>query len=312
MSETCLTETAVCLADESQSLEQIAPRLGLTDREVRRYRRFFGMNNVRCSPGRDVAGLLVGAARGLATLPGNEESVRFIIHARTLEAAGPYSANPLHQVADELNLRHATAFVASQHACASGLLAMDIAGRLLTAQGDRGARALILMGEKSYPHVTDYVHSPMVMGEASVACLVGLGGERNRLLSYATRVRGEFCQIPGPGDAWGAGFDNVYPGTLAEVIHAAIDQAGLTPEDIRLFFPHNVSKISWIRVCQTAGLSFKRVWLATLPNTGHCFCADPVLNLADAVAARALQPGDHCLLVSVGVGATFSAMVVRH
>ena len=205
MAETTLVETAAHLADESLPLEKIAAEIGLTDREVRRYRRFFGLEGVRWSPAREVADLLLAAGRGLAALPGNEHRVRFVIHARTLEvleATGPYSAGPLRRVTAELGLEHATAFAVSQHACASGLLAVDLAGRLLADCGDPAALALVLTGEKTYPHVTRYIPATTVMGEASAACLVGQGGDRDRLLSYATVTLGEFHQMTGrDGDA---------------------------------------------------------------------------------------------------------------
>ncbi|HEU5023991.1 MAG TPA: 3-oxoacyl-[acyl-carrier-protein] synthase III C-terminal domain-containing protein [Spirillospora sp.] len=309
---TALVETAVHPGDESLRLEEIAPVIGLTDREVRRYRRFFGLDRVRWSPDRELAGLLTGAARNLAGLPGNEHRVRFVLHARTLEAAAPYSAHPLHRAAAELGLGHAPAFVVSQHACASGLLAVRLAGRLLAGCGDPAALALVLTGEKTYPHVTRYIPATTVMGEASAACLVGRGGDRDRVLGYTTVTRGEFHRMAGRGAASGKDFEDAYPGTLADLVRAAAKDAGVSLDDVRLILPHNVNRISWTRTCKLAGLPLDRLWLDNVPVTGHCFCADPFVNLAGAVAAGALRPGDLYLMVSVGLGATFSALVLRH
>jgi 3-oxoacyl-[acyl-carrier-protein] synthase-3 len=307
-----LVETAVDPADESLSLEKIAPVIGLTDAEVRRYRRFFGLDSVRWSPGRGVADLLLGAARSLASLPGDTERVRYVIHARSLEPAAPYGASPLTAVVRALGLRRATAFAVSQHSCASGLLAVELAGRLLAADGDPDARALVLTGEKAYPHVSRFIPAVTVFGEAAAACLVALGPERDRLMSYTTTTLGEFHWMTEAGTDLAARFDQAYTRTLVDVLNRALAGAGVGRHRIRLILPHNVNRMTWARVCRRLGLPIERVWLENVPVTGHCFCADPFINLAQATRRGALRPGDHYLLVSVGLGATFSAMVFRH
>jgi 3-oxoacyl-[acyl-carrier-protein] synthase-3 len=306
--ETSLAETAACLADESLPLEKIATSVGLSDADVRRYRRFFGLDSVRWSPASEVGDLLLAAARQLTTLPGNEHRVRYVIHARSLEPAAPYSANPLHRVAAALGLRHAAAFTVSQHACASGLLAVQLAGQLLAAGGDPGARALVLTGEKTYPHISRYMPAVTVFGEASAACLVTLGGDHDRVVAYATVTLGEFHRITERSPR----FDQAYPPALASLMRSAAASAGLDLDAIAMVFPHNVNRMTWTATCRLAGLPPDRIWLENVPVTGHCFCADPFVNLVTALQRGALRPGDHYLMVSVGLGATFSAMVMRH
>jgi len=43
----------------------------------------------------------------------------------------PYPLNPLHDVCRALGLEHAVAFTVTHQSCASGLLAIEVAGRLL-------------------------------------------------------------------------------------------------------------------------------------------------------------------------------------
>jgi len=52
--------------------------------------------------------------------------------------------------------------------------------------------------------------------------------------------------------------------------------------------------------------------LDNVARLGHCFCGDGFINYRTAVDTRRLRPGDHYLMVGVGTGATFSAMVFRH
>ncbi|OLF05240.1 3-oxoacyl-ACP synthase [Actinophytocola xinjiangensis] len=307
-----LVEVAAYVPDTSVTVEEAAVPLGLSPQEQRRYRRFLGLDRVRWDPAAHQVDLLCAAAGALESLRGNEHRVRFVLHARTIEPTGPYSVNPLHQAVGKLGLGHATAFGVSQHACASGLLAVDLAARLLAAQGDPSALALVLTGEKTYRHVARFMLAATIMGESSAACLVGLDGPRDRLVAYASRTDGRFHELTAVSGEVATAFGEQYPAGLAAIITEAVDAAGLTLDDLALILPHNVNRVSWTRLCNQLGLPFDRVWLDNIPRTGHCFCADTFVNHTDATAAGRLRPGDHYLMVSVGLGATFSAMVLQH
>jgi 3-oxoacyl-[acyl-carrier-protein] synthase-3 len=309
---TSLAAVAAYLPETSFSLEKAAEVLDLSPQEVRRYRRFFGLDSVRWDPGARQADLLIAAASRLTWLRGNEHRVRYVVHARTIEPTGPYSTNPLHEAVRELGLGHAMAFGVSQHACASGLLAVDLAGRLLTADGDPDALALVLTGEKTYPHVARYMPAAMVMGEGAAACLVQVGGDRDTLVAYTTRTYGSYNAVTARSGDLAAEFEQMYVPALAELIRTTVAAAELRLDDLRLILPHNVNRISWTRLCRLLALPLERVLLDNIPVTGHCFCADPFINYAHAQERALLQPGDHYLMASVGLGATFSAMLFRH
>lgn len=307
---TTIADVAAYLPPTSLTVEHVGKVLGLRPAATRMYRRFYGLDQVLWAPGEHLTDLLVGAARRLESLPGNEHRVRYVLHARSIEPAGPYSLNPLHQARDQLGLTNAVAFAVTQHACASGLLAVDIAGRLLACDGDPDALALVLTGEKTYPHVTEVTPAVTVMAEATAACLVRAGGTRDRLLSSASHTYGAFHDITIRTGDIAVEFDQNYPAALAEVMLAAVDQAGLCLADISLILPHNVNRISWVQLCHRLGYPVERVYLDNVPVTGHCFCADPFINYCSARSL--LRPGDHYLMASVGLGATFSAMVFQH
>ncbi|MBV9447418.1 MAG: hypothetical protein JO345_16170 [Streptosporangiaceae bacterium] len=309
---TSLAAVAAYLPETSLGLEKAGEVLGLTDGEIRKYRRFFGLDRVRWDPAARQMDLLVAAAGRLAALRGSEHRVRYVIHARTIEPAGPYSANPVRQAALDLGLEHATSFTLSQHACASGLLAVVLAGRMLAAERDQDSLALVLTGEKTYPHVAKYMPPAMVMGEAAAACLVGRGTERDRLLAYVSRTYGDYHVVTTRSGELATRFEHEYPQALAELIRSAVEQAGIGLADLRLVLPHNVNRISWTRVCRLMDLPVERIFLDYVPVTGHCFCADPFINYARACELGLLRPGDHYLMASVGLGATFSALVFRH
>jgi len=286
---------------------------GLSEARIKVHERYFGFSEIRLDPDTRLSEHLLSAVAGCDELPGLAHRVRYLLQARTMPVAAPHPENPLHDVRRRLGLDHAMAFCVTQHACASGLLAVDLAGKLLACDGDPDARALILMGEKAFTSCARVITDTGVMGEGTAAVLVSPGGGRDRVLGYATRTRGEFS-----GGAWltpeaNALFHEIYPEALAEVMLAAVECAGLDLDDIALVLPHNVNRMSWLRVLKKLGLrGTGRLFLDNLPVTGHCFGADSFINYRSACDDGRLRPGDHYLMTAVGLGATFSAMVFQH
>nr|WP_273944356.1 3-oxoacyl-[acyl-carrier-protein] synthase III C-terminal domain-containing protein [Kutzneria chonburiensis] len=91
----------------------------------------------------------------------------------------------------------------------------------------------------------------------------------------------------------------------------AVQDAGITLDDVSLVLPHNVNRFSWSETARLLGLPLTRIYLENIPRMGHCFSADPFVNLATARAEGATTPGDTVLLASAGQGGTFAAAVVR-
>ncbi len=320
---TALEAVSVYLPLARTPIESLAGPLGLTDMQVKLFRRFHGLREVGREPDASLYDLLMKAAAGLGELRGQEHRVRYVLHARTMPVVAPYPVNPLHDVCQALGLGHALAFTVAHQSCASGLLAIDMAGRLLAADtvdaastgdaedGQAGPLALILAGEKAFTREAQVFADTTVFGEGASACLVSAFGARDRMLAYASSVRGEFDSATGENDAR---LQREYRPSLAEVMRQALIEAGLTLDDIRVLLPHNVNLVTWQRMCMLLGFPRDRVVLDNIPTSGHVFCADVFANYKTACERGLLQPGDRYLAAAVGAGggATFAAMVFEH
>lgn len=314
---TALEAVSVYLPPVRTPIESLAGSLGLTDMQVKLFRRFHGLREVGRDPQASLYGLLMKAAAGLDALRGKEHRVRYVLHARTMPVVAPYPVNPLHEVCHALGLDHALAFTVTHQSCASGLLAIDIAGRLLAADvadgqaGQAGPLALVLSGEKAFTREAEMFSDTTIFGEGASACLVSAFGARDRLLAYASNVRGEFDSATGENDAR---LQREYRPSLAEVMRQALDEAGVTLDDIRVVLPHNVNLVTWQRMCLLLGFPRDRVLLDNVPTSGHVFCADVFVNYKTACERGLLRPGDRYLAAAVGAGggATFAAMVFEH
>ena len=310
---TALAGVAAHLPGLSVPIEDLAGRLELSPRQVQVFRRFHGLAAVpRREPGETLTDLLVGAAERLGGLAGREQQVRYVLHARGLSVATPYPVNAVREVADRLGLARSVVFAVSHHACATGLLAVDVAGRLLAEDGDPDALALVLAGETIWTKEAEYVPEISVFGEGVGACLVAADGPRDRVLSYVTRSRGEYDGRIMDDPLLLARFQREYPEALAAAVLDAVEAAGLSLEDIGLILPHNVNSVSWRRLARRIDYPVGRIVLDNVPVTGHSSTADAFLNYATAVQRDLLVPGQPYLIGAVGLGATFSAMVLRH
>ena len=303
------------------TVEEVAATLGLTEMEIKLFRRFHGLRQVCLDPRLSLPDLLLGAATALAALRGQEHRVRYVLWARAFPTVVPYPLNPLQDVCRALGLEHALAFAVTQQSCASALLAIDLAGRLLAASGPDSVAAadpdaaeplaLVLTGEKAFTRDAQLLPGMSLFSEGSSACLVSATGTRDRLLAYACSQHGEFDAV---GGVSAEAFQQEYRPLLAGVIHQALAQAGLTLDDIGLILPHNVNLVTWQRMSRLLGVPVERVLVDNIGSNGHVFCSDAFLNYQTARARGLLRTGDRYLVASVGAGhgATFAAMVFEH
>lgn len=307
---TTLEGVAAYLPQRRIAIADLAGPLGLSAMQVRIFQRYHGLAEVRADPDGSLADLLSNAVSGLDALPDRAQDVRYVLYARTLPAVAPYPVNPLHEVCQRHGLTRAVAFTVTHHACASGLLAIHLAGRLLAAEPSRDALALVLAGEKRFTRDAQ-VQAGVVFGEAAGAALVRADGERDRLLSYATSVN-TALDLDAPDVA--AQVEREYPDRMAAVIGTALERAGLTVDELALVLPHNVNVAAWQRVCRRLGMPVDRVLLENVPRLAHTFCADAFLNYRTARDRELLRPGDRYLVTAAGSarGSTFSAMVFQH
>lgn len=296
--------------DRRVTVEDVAGRLGLNRHQTRLFRRVHGQGTLREDPAQPLPELLAVAAREAVSAV-DPDRIRYLIFAHTIQSVAPSYVDVATRTARELGLRRATAFALTQQNCATGLAAVDLAGELLRADGDPGGRALVVTGEKTFSRIARLVENTSIMGEAAAACLVGVGGSGLRVRSYVVRTHGQHADIFRPSPASRAEFSDSYVERLVEVIRATLARAGLDLTDIDLIVPHNVNTSSWLRALPELGIDRKQVFLDNVERYGHTFCSDPFLNLTTLRDADRLVPGGRYLLTSVGLGATYAAMVVE-
>lgn len=307
---TAITAVAAHLPDKRVPIEDLGAEFGLTTMQLRVFRRYHKLGEVRMDPGGSLLDLLRAAAGGLEELRGQERRVRYVLHARSFPVVVPYPLDPVRELCREFGLANASVLAVGHHACATGLLAVEVAGRLL--EGDE--LALVLTGEKAFTADARMVPETTFFGEGAAACLVSAGDDGDRVLSYAVEQRGEYdSEAESAGDA--LAFQQEYPDLLAETILTAVERAGLGGiEEIDFILPHNVNVVGWQQVCRRLGYPLSRVVLDNVGSYGHVFCADNFINYLTAEQQGRVEPGAKFVMAAAGagLGAVYCAMVLEH
>ncbi|KJK56564.1 3-oxoacyl-[acyl-carrier-protein] synthase III C-terminal domain-containing protein [Saccharothrix sp. ST-888] len=300
------------LPERSVRIDDVAESLGLRRAEVGVFRKIYGLDRLRFDPGTGLFDLVLPAARqALKALPEGRR-IAYVIYAHTMQTLTPPHIDAAQVIREDLGLPDAEAFALTQQACVSSLGAIDLAGELLRAEAPEGAYALMVTGERAYSPKVQLIPNSAIMADAAAACLVTLDGPGDRVRSHVTRTLGEFAAGLDMTKEQTQGFGRVYGTVLGEVIHRAVREAGLRFDEIDLVIPHNVNLVSWRQTIKDMGADPARFFLDNVAHYSHTYASDVFVNYTTLRERERLVDGRHYVLVSVGLGATFGAMVITH
>jgi 3-oxoacyl-[acyl-carrier-protein] synthase-3 len=97
---------------------------------------------------------------------------------------------------------------------------------------------------------------------------------------------------------------------IGSSLNNVIEKAGLTPDDIDLFIPHQ----SNLRIIETAARLMNQPmdkFYVNLERYGNTSSASVPLAMVEAIQEGRIQPGDTVAMVAFGVGLSWGAMVVK-
>jgi 3-oxoacyl-[acyl-carrier-protein] synthase III len=86
---------------------------------------------------------------------------------------------------------------------------------------------------------------------------------------------------------------------------------GLKLGDIAGLMHANLFKPLVVMKERQAGFSAEQLYLDNIERVGHCFAADPVINLVDRAALGHIDQGSYCLLASSVPGSRIGALLKR-
>jgi 3-oxoacyl-[acyl-carrier-protein] synthase-3 len=228
----------------------------------------------------------------------------------------------------ELGANNAAAFDLVA-ACSGFVYGVTLANQMIRSGQTRYA---LIIGAEVLTRYVDYTDRStcVIFGDGAGAAILGaVEGERGIL---ATRIRsdGRFAEqlfSPGGGTRIKPTAETLAGGmhyfkmrgnelfkvavrSMAEISVEVMDEAGLKPDDIKLFIPHQANQRITDAVADRLGVDNERVY-TNIAMHGNTSSASIPIAMDECAQAGRVLPGDPILLASFGGGATWGAVAMR-
>ncbi|MEM7275173.1 MAG: beta-ketoacyl-ACP synthase III [Actinomycetota bacterium] len=201
-----------------------------------------------------------------------------------------------------------------QAACSGWVYGLVVANGLLL----QGMDKILVIGAESLDRITDYHDrgTGILFGNGAGAAVVERDPSGSgELLSWDLGSNGNYVHIlyAEHGDVLKMDGKEVFRQAVTVMqrsANAAMEQAGLTADDIDLVIPHQAN----IRIVEAAwkklGFTMDKTAMV-LERTGNTSAASIPLSLDDARNAGRVNPGDNILFLGFGAGMTWASAIVR-
>lgn len=294
--------------------EWIVARTGIRERRV-------------VSPGETASGLATEAARKALDMAGvRARDLGLIIVA---SSSPDYLTPPISsQVQHALGAKDVGAFTLVA-GCPGFVYAIATAQQFISSGA---CDNVLVVGVELITRYVDYTDRTtcVLFGDGAGAVVMQVSDQPSGVLSYVLGSDGsgaEHLILPGGGTAAPPTHETLDAGLqflrmngkqvfrfatriLGKALHQAIDQAGLTVDDIDLFIPHQANKRIIDSAARYVGLPEERVFI-NIDRYGNTSAASIPIALTEAIEQGRAKPGDTLAFVAFGAGLTWAASVVK-
>jgi 3-oxoacyl-[acyl-carrier-protein] synthase-3 len=213
-------------------------------------------------------------------------------------------------------------------ACTGFLSALNTGSQFI---GTGAAKKVLVVGAETLSRIIDWEDRTtcVLFGDGAGAVVLepvedgGPGGIASCLLR-SDGAQAELLYAQGPASARpnespqpdariimdGRGIFRSAVTAMSREAEKAINEAGLTVDDIALCVPHQANIRILNAMAKSVGLPVDRVYV-NLDRYGNTSSATIPIALAEAAAEGRLQPGDNVLLAAFGGGLSWGAMVLQ-
>ncbi|MBT2402880.1 MULTISPECIES: 3-oxoacyl-ACP synthase [unclassified Streptomyces] len=213
-----------------------------------------------------------------------------LILCSTRFPGGPRThGNFVERVMSGIGLGEGTAFTGLTLGRCTNLLGAIRTAQALVAAGMH--RRVLVVTTDRVSDESVRMESFALFSDGAASCLVSaepLGTQAYEL------VAGASAQNPGALD-----WSNEISSDLGRAVNERIlEAAGMKLGDIHGVLHPNLYKPVVVLKERQAGFTREQLFLDNIQRFGHCFAADPLINLVDRAAAGAVKPNGHYLLAS--------------
>jgi 3-oxoacyl-[acyl-carrier-protein] synthase-3 len=210
---------------------------------------------------------------------------------------------PASRLQADLELDRAAVIGLTQQGCTGLLGSLRLAGALLATEPD-WTRVLCVTADR-FPSGSTYEQAYNLISDGAAACIVSREPSGFRLLGSE--------QITNGGLATATGDQSIgsYFSYTQLLVNRTLQRCGLAAADIAWVVPQNTNAAAWQILARLLGIDHARVWLPSLPESGHAISADNIINLAALVASGRLRSGDRVLLLVAGHGLNWQSILLE-
>jgi 3-oxoacyl-[acyl-carrier-protein] synthase-3 len=292
----------------------------ITDRTGIRERR-------QAAPGETTSTLSVQASRHALEKAGIEAADLDLIICSTISPDMPLPSTAS-LIQRELGAHGCCAFDLAA-ACSGFLFGMTVAEQFIRTGA---AKYVLVIGAELLSRYLDYKDRAtcVIFGDGVAAAVFGPVEPPSGILAHELHTEGQYAEhlfIPAGGTAMPASCRTVEQGShyikmrgnelfkvavrsLEDVSRQVLKKAGVTPEDIDLFIPHQANQRITDAVRERLGLSPEKVY-SNICRVGNTSSASIPICLDECVQNGRLKKGDLVLMSAFGAGVTWGAVLMR-
>lgn len=214
-------------------------------------------------------------------------------------------------------------------ACSGFVYGVTLANQMIRA---KQARHALVIGAEILTRYVDYTDRTtcVIFGDGAGAAVLGpVEGERG-ILAARIRSDGRFAEqlhAPGGGTRLGTTAETLNSGlhfykmrgnelfkvavrSMTDISLEVLKDAGLSPDDVQLFVPHQANQRITEAVADKLGVDPQRVF-SNIAMHGNTSSASIPIALDECVETERLHDRDLVLMTSFGGGATWGAVLMR-
>src|SRR6184192_1188097 len=214
-------------------------------------------------------------------------------------------------------------------ACAGFLFGIEIAQQFITSHTHD---TVLVIGAEKLTSITNWTdrNTCVLFGDGAGAAVLRHRGSAHGVISTHIGSDGQFTDIlfmPGGGSRCPITRDNVdmnlatihmlgkevYKQAVIAMVNAAkkaLDQAGLSIEDIACVIPHQANLRIMEAIADRLGISRDKMFI-NLDRYGNTSAAAVAIALDEANRSGRIKPGDYILMVVFGGGLTWASTVIE-
>ena len=241
----------------------------------------------------------------------NVRKIRYVLFAHTADGVAPENNDILTRFIKKYELRDADYFSATAHKCASAFQLLALSKNLFE-QLKNDETILLLTADSAFTKILQTIPGSTVLSDGAAAVFFKKTPGLHAIIDILIEEEGKYAKGLLGDKNEQAMFLNNYSQKVTALIKTIVDRNGLAFHKISAIFPNNVNTLSWKQIAHHLNISFEKIYTKNIPRYAHCFGADPFINLKDGITEGVIKPGDYYLLVTVGLGATFSVILMQY